>query len=48
MHYEKELFSMELVVGFLVSCICCIWSMAGNEGVIMFCVFSLKDHTKNH
>ena len=34
---------MEPVVGLLVPCICCIWSMAGNEGVIMFCVFSLKE-----
>lgn len=26
---------MEPVVGLLVPCICCIWSMAGNEGIII-------------
>ena len=26
---------MEPVAGLLVPCICCIWSMAGNEGIII-------------
>ena len=38
--YEKELFSMESVVGLLVSRICRIWYVAGNEGVIIFVGYS--------
>ena len=34
MHYEKELFSMELVVSFLVSRIRRLWYVAGDEGIV--------------